>query len=458
MPYRRLSGLDAACLAVESARAPLHTVAVLVLDPSARGADDPADALMEALSATIARSDRLRGTVVEAPLGIALPTLEDEGLPDLEHHLTRIRVPRPGGPRELARVVDDVLSRPLPRGCPLWEMHLVEGLASGAAALVAKLHCVPLDGAAAWHLGLALAGVAPALTRLVASDEADDRAAEPDEGPLGWIRSGPARLVRASAGLLGAAARSLRGTEAGAPPRPSPPEGSRLNAPTTSGRRSAHASLRAATLERVAKSFAVAPDDVVLAAIAGALREELAAAGETHSRPLVAAVVREQPGGTSGWPRINLERLPAHIALPGARLRLIHRDQQSGPDLLPAPWLGVLSDWADATTPVAFSWLARAANDLGLDSRLGRIANLLVTFAPGPDLQPSIEGIRVEHLYPYGPLPEGIHLHLVAHRMGAAVDIGITAAGDVLPEPWRFAVGLGDALRQLEEAALALEG
>lgn len=461
MRDRRLSGLDAACLAVESARAPLHTVAVLLLDASAEGGGEAGTPLVQALGGLVERSERLRACVIDGAFGLTLPTFEEDGPPDLEHHLSRVRVPRPGGPRELARVVDDVLSRPLPRGCPLWEMHLVEGLASGATALVVKLHCVPLDGATAAHVALALAQEPVGMRRLTAPGSSaptrDERAPDAQRSLVGWIAGTPRRVARASAALVGVAARGLGGPDPGASPRPTPPAGSRLNAPTSGGRRSAHATLRAASLERVAKAFAVAPDDVVLAVLAGALRTELAAAGETHSRPLVAAVLREAAAGEAGWPRMTLERLPTHVALPAARVRLVHRDQESGPDVLPTAWRELAEDWAEATAPAALAWLARAANDLGLDAGLARLANCLVSFGTRVEAQPRIGGLRIEHLYPYGPLPEGIHLHLAAQRIGAAVDVGITAAGDVLPDPWRFAAALGDALRELHEAALALE-
>jgi WS/DGAT/MGAT family acyltransferase len=461
MPDRRLSGLDAACLAVESARAPLHTVAVLLLDASAEAGGEAGAPLVQALGCLVDRSVRLRACVVDGAFGLIPPTFEDEGPPDLEHHLSRVRVPRPGGPRELARVVDDVLARPLPRGCPLWEMHLVEGLASGATALVVKLHCVPLDGATAAHVALALAEEPVGLRRLAAmhAPSAPDGGRVPDAGRglVDWLTRTPGRVARASAGLVGVAARGLRGPAPGASPRPTPPAGSRLNGPTAGGRRSAHATLRASSLERVAKAFAVAPDDVVLAIIAGALRVELAAAGETHTHPLVAAVMRESAAGEPGWPRMTLERLPTHVALPAARVRLVHRDQESGPDVLPTAWRELAEDLAEATAPAALAWLARAASDLGLESGLARLANCLVSFGARVEAPPRIEGLRIEHLYAYGPLPEGIHLHLAAQRIGAAVDVGVTAAGDVLPDPWRFAAALGDALRELHEAALALE-
>jgi diacylglycerol O-acyltransferase len=456
MPDTRLSGLDALCLAAESARAPLHTAALLLIDSSTGSGCAATDALMAAIRASVDRRARLRSVLVEAPFGLALPHLVDEHEPDLDHHLARVRVPRPGGPRELGALVDDIISRPLPRGCPLWEIHLVEGLASGALALVVKLHCVPLDGSAAWHLARELTREARSAQAAVEHDERP-RAAATSHHPL----LAPMRLARASAGLIGVAIRDWTSDAPGRSPRPTPPTGSRLNATMPGGRRSAHATLSVVALEKIAKAFSVSLEDVVLATIAGALRRELAAAAETPTKPLVAGVYKEQRSETprharSAPGRVQLQRLPIHIGLAAARLRMIRRDQEQGPDLLPEAWHRALAEWADANAPIVFSLMARVAREFDISGELARVANLIVSFVGDAGARAPGDDLRVEHLYPLGPTPEGINLHVAAQRIGAAVDLGIVATGDTLPDPWRFAAGLGDSLRELADAALAL--
>lgn len=456
MSEKRLSGLDALCLAAESARSPLHTAALLLVDPSTGPSRSATDVLMSAIRASLARRARLRSVLVEAPLGLTLPRLVDEHAPDLDHHLTRVRVPRPGGPRELGAIVDDIISRPLPRGCPLWEIHLVEGLASGALALVIKLHCVPLDGSAAWHLGHDLTRDAVARLATLDPDESRVDGARPVQP---WLA--PMRLFRASAGLIGVAIRDWTSDTPGRSPRPTPPTGSRLNATMPGGRRSAHATLSVVALEEIAKAFSVSLEDVVLATIAGALRRELAAAAETLTKPLVAAVYKESseaPSHDGSVPtgRVQLQRLPIHIGLAAARLRMIRRDQEQGPELLPEAWRRALADWADANAPIVLSLMARVAREFDVPAELARVANLIVSFVGDAGAKRPGEDLRVEHLYPLGPTPEGINLHVAAQRIGAAVDLGIVATGDTLPDPWRFAAGLGDSLRELADAALAL--
>jgi len=147
---------------------------------------------------------------------------------------------------------------------------------------------------------------------------------------------------------------------------------------------------------------------------------------------------------------------PVHIGLAAARLRMIRRDHEQGPEWMPDAWRHALSRWADAQAPVAFAFMARLAREFDLPRELARVANLIVSFVGDAPVQTSDDDLRVEHLYPLGPTPEGINLHVAAQRIGAAVDIGIVCTGDTLPDPWRFAAGLGDALRELRLAALAL--
>ena len=69
---------------------------------------------------------------------------------------------------QLHELVARVLSRPLDRDRPLWEMYLVEGLADDRIALVTKTHQALVDGVGAIEIGEVLFDDEP---RVMSMDE-----------------------------------------------------------------------------------------------------------------------------------------------------------------------------------------------------------------------------------------------------------------------------------------------
>ena len=68
---------------------------------------------------------------------------------DLEYHLRRSALPSPGRVRELLELTSRLHGTLLDRHRPLWEAHLVEGLADGRFAVYTKVHHALLDGVTA---------------------------------------------------------------------------------------------------------------------------------------------------------------------------------------------------------------------------------------------------------------------------------------------------------------------
>ena len=71
----------------------------------------------------------------------------DVGEVDLGQHLREVRLPAPGDDEALQAYVGGFLATPLPRDRPLWDIHLIEGLAEGSAIFV-RLHHALADGIA----------------------------------------------------------------------------------------------------------------------------------------------------------------------------------------------------------------------------------------------------------------------------------------------------------------------
>src|SRR5881394_3207039 len=85
----------------------------------------------------------------EAPLGIANPVWVADDDFDPDRHVRRVSLPAPGGREQLEELVGDLMSDRLDRSRALWQIHVVEGLAGGRTALVARMHHALVDGIAA---------------------------------------------------------------------------------------------------------------------------------------------------------------------------------------------------------------------------------------------------------------------------------------------------------------------
>ncbi|WP_016935581.1 wax ester/triacylglycerol synthase domain-containing protein, partial [Rhodococcus sp. R1101] len=72
---------------------------------------------------------------------------------DLEYHVRRNALPQPGGLDELWDLVSPFCTARCSTGAdPLWQMHIIEGLADGRLAVYTKIHHALADGVGAMKL------------------------------------------------------------------------------------------------------------------------------------------------------------------------------------------------------------------------------------------------------------------------------------------------------------------
>ena len=71
---------------------------------------------------------RFRQRVTHTPLKLSNPVWGDDPLFDVRRHVRRVALPRPGGMAELRELVGQVMSEPLDKERPPWQLYVVEGL------------------------------------------------------------------------------------------------------------------------------------------------------------------------------------------------------------------------------------------------------------------------------------------------------------------------------------------
>jgi diacylglycerol O-acyltransferase / wax synthase len=450
----RLSALDASFLASESLVSPMHIGWVARFDPPEEGKPPTAEELIAHLAARVERAPRYRQRLAEVPLGLHDPVWVDDDDFDAARHLCAAETD------DLDALADAVFSTPLPRDRPLWEMWIADALPGGALAVVGKAHHCMVDGIAVVELGNLLFDPAPdAWTRRESRGGGGwsparppsgserlgramlDRAADGASVALAPLRlaGSPARLV----GLPGAAARGARMlAHTLLPPAPSSP----LNEPGTAQRHHVRVTRSLDDVRAVRRRFGVTPNDVMLAACAGALRRFAERRGEAPQRlkAMVPADVRSSTDSEASGNRISFLfiELPCDEPDPVERLRAIHRaTAQRSRD-------GEAEDLDAAFRALALGPrpLQRALAHAFAHPRL---FNLVVSSVPGPAVPRYLRGCRLREVHSAVPLTGRHALSIGMVTVAGNVCFGVNADAVTLPDADALAPDLHHAVDEL---------
>ncbi len=265
----RLSGVDAAWYRIDRPENTADVLGLLEFRHVPR-----LDELRQLLEERLLAYPRFRQRVETASDGVRW---EDAPGFDLDRHLVQLQI---SSVRDLRGVVSSVASERLDPDRPLWRFHLVDGPEGGA--LIAKIHHCIADGFALVSLLLALADERPAHAghrhRLPASRLLDPWS---DPGaPRGALRA--VEMVKRAGAFTAALARMTA----------LPADPSTLLRRSPAGRRRVAWS-RGFSLEsvrRAARARQATVNDLLMAALAGAIRAWLTAAGDPADADLRALV------------------------------------------------------------------------------------------------------------------------------------------------------------------------
>ena len=144
---RQLSGIDVSFLNMETPTVFGHVSSLNIYDPTTAPGGAGLDVTKQII---LERMDQLvpfRRRLVEVPLGLDLPYWVEDDTFDIDFHVRHHAVAPPGTPEQLADAVSRIVSRPLDRSRPLWELYVIEGLEGGRIAQLTKVHHATIDGA-----------------------------------------------------------------------------------------------------------------------------------------------------------------------------------------------------------------------------------------------------------------------------------------------------------------------
>jgi diacylglycerol O-acyltransferase len=458
---RQLTSLDASFLALENSRQTGHVGSLAMLDAStAPRGEFGIEQLTELLSERAPQLPPLRWRLATVPLGLDHPYWVEESEIDLGYHVRELALASPGTDAQLADQVARIMSRPLDRARPLWELYVIEGHESGYVCVLTKIHHAVIDGLSGAEIMALLLDLTPEKREVPPVGEDEDLADPPPSGlqmftlgmlglprfPVRVLRSLPKAIpnledtpfgIFPGAGTVSKVAGLLQRNGVQRPDMPAP----RVS---FSGRISPHRRWFFGQLPldefKVAKNkHGATVNDVVVSVCAGAVRRWLIEHDELPDVPLVAQVpvsVRtDQQFGTYGN-RILLMAAPLYTDEPDPveRLRRTHEalaDMKERHKALPAE---LLQDANNFIPPAVFARAARLTFGFST-SRPGRPTwNLVISNVPGPQFPLYMAGARLEANYPVSVITDGMGLNITVMSYMGHMDFGIVADRDQMPD------------------------
>jgi WS/DGAT/MGAT family acyltransferase len=361
--------------------------------------------------------------------------------------------------------VDKILSEPLPRDRPLWQIWIADGLPDEGFALIGKMHHCMVDGTAVADLGRRILDADPAAPSAPGGAGDDGVAGDPTRpapSPAARLARGaidrtldgarlmltPARvaaspdMLRELPSLARAAVHTLL------PPAP----GSSLNVAGSGTRRHVRVSRSLDDLRAVRKRFAVAPNDVILAACTGALRRAAERRGETPARlkVMVPADVRGVADDPAAGNRITFvfHELPCDEPDPVARLEAIgavtaQRRRDGDAEAMDAAF-GALA----LTPPPLQRALAHAFAH-------PRLFNLTISSVAGPAVPRYILGCRLAGVHSAVPMSGRHALSIGVVTVAGRVCFGLLGDASTLADAEQVGADVGASFDELVAAARA---
>jgi WS/DGAT/MGAT family acyltransferase len=447
MTGARLSALDASFLAVETPTAHMHVGWVALFSHPAKGRPPPFGVLRDHIQARIGHAPRYRQKLASVPLGLHAPEWVDDPDFSVDRHVYWASGP-------CHELVDEVMSTPLRRDRPLWEMWFCEDAGNDQLMLVGKMHHCMVDGLAAVELSSLLLDPTPEHSAC----EPDGWEATPAPNPQG-LMLGAARdrlgeqleMLRWPLRAAASPSRAVSGIAAGAPRvlralahslRPAPE--SSLNMPLSPRRRLAWAQRPLDDLRKVKRAHGTTVNDVLLAAVAGGVRKLMTGLDEepVSLKAMVPVSVRDERDVLGNHVSFVFADLPCEEPDPLRRLGRVHATMsQRKRDGEP--------EGADLAFKAAAYTPGVVQHAISRIFASPRTFNLVVSNIPGPPLQLYLRGCPLQAAYPVVPLADSHAMSVGMTSVADSVCLGIYADREAIPQAGQLASDIDTEIGEL---------
>ena len=465
---KQLTGIDANFLYMETATSFGHVNSLTVYERPDDPDFEPFDAYRAQLESRLHLLEPFRRRLVQVPFSLDHPYWINDPDFDLDFHVRHIAIPAPGTLEQLSTQVARIISRPVDRSRPLWEIYVFEGLETGDFAVLTKVHHATIDGAS----GVDMLG--RILDAHPEGDEVapDDGSWRPEEQPgdiemlartaVSFGARTPGKLARTQLRLAQDMAQITRqyglstmiesarrqfptaaGTDrregsllarAGitAPPTP-------FNKSITAQRRLAMKATPLADIKVLKNALGATVNDVVMAISAGALRNyliRLDALPEMPLRAMVPVSIRTGEEDDIWTNRVSgmVADLPTDEADPLQRVRRVHESMEEAKEQFNLTPAEVMVDMAQFAPPALAAQASRVAASMRLADRTDPPVNVVISNVPGPREPLYMSGARMKNFFPVSTVAPGVGLNITVQSYLDTLDFGLVSDRELVPD------------------------
>ena len=411
---------------------------------------------------------RFRQRVVESRFPLLPPSWHDDPDYALEHHLHHLGLPAPGDRAALQDLVGDLMTMPLDRNRPLWNIYLVDGYGHGSAVITRMHHCIA-DGIALAQVMLSLTdpepgGASAPVRRPPARTSARGPLATITATPaaaLGGARRAGTAVVRQGAHIATSPSHAVElagavGRDAKTAVRllltPADAATAIKGDPGVSRKVAWTSSMSLESIKETAHTHDATVNDVLLAAVSGALRRYLQhQGGETaeiqamvpfNLRPLDEPVPQELGN------KFGLVFLPLPVGTSGSYRRLVEVHKR----------MAEIKEGRDG--PVSYGILsALGLTPEPVERRIVDVfsgkGTAVMTNVPGPREPVYLAGTAVRSVLVWAPTSGHIGMSVSIFSYRGEVTVGLMVDAALVPDPEQITIGLE---RELETLAHLTHG
>ena len=471
---QQLSPQDASFIYLETPATPMHVGSLSIYDPAdSDNADFSEESVLRNVADRLHLATTTRRKCVRVPFEADYPYwVEDQGF-DLEYHVRRVGLPKPGTWDELKKLTARIFSRPLDMSRPLWEMYIIDGLdnlagvSANSFALLFKTHHAAVDGASGVHFFQQLHDTQPEAARVPPPQTPWQPEATPTDAELMFRTSvnnflQPFRFMQVvgqqvsrNGGPIRQMTRQLQATATNPMTGFSRVPKTRFNGEVTPHRVFGTVPLRLDAVRRIKKQVPGATvNDVILALCGGALRAYLASKNELDDDSLVAMApvnlrkdkgADPQAGNSVGALFVPLG---THIEDPFQRLAFIHEQTSASKVIHEAVGASALTDYSRFVPAYTAAMGSRLMSETAASSPNPPF-NVSITNVPGPQVPLYFGGATMTSYLGLGPISQGMGLIMPILSYRGEISVSFTSCRQIIPDPEFFEGCISDSFEAL---------